>query len=32
LPVLLRQGRILASSFHPELAEDPRIHALLLDL
>lgn len=32
LPVLLRQGRILASSFHPELAEDPRLHTLLLDL
>jgi len=32
LPVLLRQGRVLASSFHPELAGDPRLHALLLDL
>ena len=32
LPVLVRQGRVLASTFHPELADDPRIHALLLGL
>ncbi len=31
-PVLVRQGRILASTFHPELGEDPRVHALLLEL
>jgi 5'-phosphate synthase pdxT subunit len=31
-PVLVRQGRILASTFHPELTEDPRIHGLLLEL
>ena len=30
LPVLVRQGRILASTFHPELAGDPRVHGLLL--
>ena len=32
LPVLIRQGRILAATFHPELAADPRLHALLLAL
>jgi 5'-phosphate synthase pdxT subunit len=30
-PVFVRQGRILATTFHPELSGDPRIHALLLD-
>jgi pyridoxal 5'-phosphate synthase pdxT subunit len=25
-PVLVRQGRILAATFHPELSEDPRVH------
>jgi 5'-phosphate synthase pdxT subunit len=30
-PVLVRQGRILAASFHPELTDDPRVHRLLLD-
>lgn len=29
-PVLVRQGRILVCTFHPELTADPRIHALLL--
>jgi 5'-phosphate synthase pdxT subunit len=29
-PVLLRQGRILAASFHPELSGDARIHHALL--
>jgi len=28
----VRQGRILASTFHPELADDPRLHALMLEL
>lgn len=31
-PVLIRQGRILASSFHPELTDDSRIHDMFLDL
>ena len=31
-PVMVRQGRILASSFHPELTGDDRIHRMLLDL
>ena len=29
-PVLVRQGNVLAATFHPELTEDPRVHALLL--
>lgn len=29
-PVVIRQGRVLACSFHPELADDPRVHALLM--
>ncbi|MGH8927545.1 MAG: pyridoxal 5'-phosphate synthase glutaminase subunit PdxT [Acidimicrobiia bacterium] len=31
-PVMVRQGSILATSFHPELTDDPRIHRLLVDL
>ncbi|MGH8915570.1 MAG: pyridoxal 5'-phosphate synthase glutaminase subunit PdxT [Acidimicrobiia bacterium] len=30
-PVMVRQGNILASSFHPELVGDGRIHRILLD-
>jgi pyridoxal 5'-phosphate synthase pdxT subunit len=30
--VLARQGRLLASSFHPELTDDARIHELFLQL
>ena len=30
--VMVRQGNILATSFHPELTGDGRIHQLLLDL
>lgn len=29
--VLVRQGRLLASSFHPELTNDSSLHALFLD-
>ena len=29
-PVAVRQGRILATAFHPELTDDPRLHALLM--
>ena len=32
LPVLVRQGKLLASSFHPELTEDPRLHRYFLEL
>jgi len=31
-PVAVRQGNVLAVSFHPELAGDGRLHELLLDL
>jgi pyridoxal 5'-phosphate synthase pdxT subunit len=31
-PVLLRQGKFLVASFHPELTEDARVHGLFLDL
>lgn len=31
-PVMVRQGRILATSFHPELTDDDRIHRMFLDL
>lgn len=31
-PVLVRQGVILAASFHPELTGDGRLHTLLLDM
>lgn len=30
-PVLVRQGNVLAATFHPELGDDPRIHGFLLD-
>ena len=30
-PVLLRQGRFLAATFHPELTDDTRVHELFLD-
>jgi pyridoxal 5'-phosphate synthase pdxT subunit len=31
-PVLVRQGRILASTFHPELTSDTTVHELFLKL
>ena len=30
-PVLVRQGRVLAATFHPEMAADDRVHRRLLD-
>jgi pyridoxal 5'-phosphate synthase pdxT subunit len=30
-PVLVRQGRFLVASFHPELTEDSRVHKLFLN-
>lgn len=30
-PVLVREGRILVSTFHPELSTDPRVHRYFLD-
>ncbi|MEO8246747.1 MAG: pyridoxal 5'-phosphate synthase glutaminase subunit PdxT [Chloroflexota bacterium] len=31
-PVAVRQGRVIATAFHPELTADRRIHALLRDV
>ena len=31
-PVLLRQGRLLVASFHPELTDDTRVHERFLEL
>lgn len=31
-PVLVRQGRILAATFHPELSSDPAVHAYFLKM
>jgi pyridoxal 5'-phosphate synthase pdxT subunit len=31
-PVLVREGRLLASSFHPEMTDDARIHELFVSL
>ena len=31
-PVLLRQGRFLVASFHPELTDDTRVHQRFLDV
>ena len=30
-PVLVRQGHLLASSFHPELTGDPRLHQMFVE-
>jgi 5'-phosphate synthase pdxT subunit len=31
-PVAVRQGTVLATSFHPEVSGDDRLHALFLEL
>jgi 5'-phosphate synthase pdxT subunit len=31
-PVLVRQGRVLASTFHPELTSDPAVHEYFLKI
>ena len=31
-PVAVRQGKVMATTFHPELSDDPRIHRSFLDL
>jgi 5'-phosphate synthase pdxT subunit len=31
-PVAVRQGRVMAATFHPELSEDTRVHQAFLDL
>ncbi len=32
VPVAVRQGKIMAATFHPELSEDTRVHRAFLDL
>ncbi len=32
VPVLVRQGSVLASSFHPELTPDRRVHRLFAEM
>lgn len=32
LPVVVRQGRLLAATFHPELTEDRRLHSYFLEI
>jgi 5'-phosphate synthase pdxT subunit len=31
-PVAVRQGRVMAATFHPELSDDKRVHQAFLDL
>jgi len=31
-PVAVRQGKIMAATFHPELSDDTRVHRVFLDL
>jgi 5'-phosphate synthase pdxT subunit len=31
-PTLVRQGKLLAATFHPELTDDVRVHQLFLDM
>jgi 5'-phosphate synthase pdxT subunit len=31
-PVLVRQGSVLAATFHPELSQDRRVHKLFVDI
>jgi len=31
-PVLVRQGKVIASTFHPELTTDLRVHRLFMDM
>ncbi len=31
-PVLIRQGKVLAATFHPELSDDTRVHQFFLDM
>jgi 5'-phosphate synthase pdxT subunit len=31
-PVVVRQGKTMAATFHPELTDDPRVHKSFLDL
>jgi 5'-phosphate synthase pdxT subunit len=29
---MVREGNVLATSFHPELCDDPRVHRYFLDM
>lgn len=31
-PVAVRQGRVMAATFHPELSDDKRVHQVFMDL
>jgi len=31
-PVVVRQGKVMAATFHPELSEDTRVHRAFLDM
>jgi len=31
-PVLVREGDLLAATFHPELSQDRRVHRLFVDI
>jgi 5'-phosphate synthase pdxT subunit len=31
-PVAVRQDRLLATAFHPELTDDPRLHQLFVEM
>ncbi len=31
-PVAVRQGKVMAATFHPELSDDPRVHRAFLDI
>ena len=31
-PVAVRQGKVMAATFHPELSDDPRVHNAFLDI
>jgi len=31
-PVWIRQGSVMATTFHPELTDDPRVHQALVDM
>jgi len=31
-PVVVRQGKVMAATFHPELSDDTRVHRAFLNL
>jgi pyridoxal 5'-phosphate synthase pdxT subunit len=32
MPTLVREGRVMAATFHPELTADRRVHKVFVDL